>query len=207
MAFIKPKTPTPEAPPAPAPASPAELESQLNAADAGIRRQAARSLGDMPGSGVPLLLTRLRQETDGAVREAIMLALTEIGDTAAVQGFVQCLHSESVALRNEAIEAMKQLPGTVAPVMAGLLNDPDADVRIFAVNVLESLRHPEVESWLINVISHDPHVNVCGTAVDLLGEVGSTAAIEPLEALKRRFSGEPYIEFAADLALRRIRGD
>ena len=88
--------------------------------------------------------------------------------------------------------------------MRGLLNDTNPDVRIFAVNILESLRHPEVESWLITVIDNDPQLNVCATAVDLLGEVGSDAAREPLLRLKARYADEPYIQFATDLALKRI---
>jgi hypothetical protein len=100
---------------------------------------------------------------------------------------------------------MKQLPDEVAPVMRGLLADADPDVRIFTVNVLESLCHPDVESWLIDVITTDQHINVCATAVDLLSEVGTQLALNPLAQLKTRFADEPYIQFAADLALRRIR--
>jgi hypothetical protein len=37
--------------------------------------------------------------------------------------------------------------------------------------------------------------------------VGTLEAVTPLEGLKARFKNEPYIQFAADLALRRIRGD
>jgi tRNA A37 threonylcarbamoyladenosine synthetase subunit TsaC/SUA5/YrdC len=58
---------------------------------------------------------------------------------------------------------------------------------------------------LIEVIERDAHVNVCATAVDLLCEVGTEAAIDPLLQLKARFIREPYIQFAADLALKRIR--
>ena len=99
---------------------------------------------------------------------------------------------------------MQQLPGHVAPIMSALLCDGSSDVRIFAVNVLESLRHPDVESWLLTVIEQDPHVNVCATAVDLLSELGTPQAREPLESLKARFPGEPYIQFAVDLALSRL---
>jgi len=67
------------------------------------------------------------------------------------------------------------------------LADPDPDVRIFAVNILESLRHAEVENWLIQVLSEDTHVNVCATAIDLCSEVGTAAAIPALELVKRRF--------------------
>lgn len=182
------------------------LKAELSAASPTARRWAARDLVGHPGAA-PALIARLELEPDSAVREAIMTSLTEIGDAVTVQGLVKCLRSEDASLRNEAIEAMKHLPDTVAPVMAGLLADPEPDVRIFAVNVLESLRHPDVEQWLIEVISEDAHINVCATAVDLLGEVGTEAAVTPLEALKLRFPDEPYIEFAADLALRRIRSE
>jgi hypothetical protein len=62
-----------------------------------------------------------------------------------------------------------------------------------------------VEQWLIEVIERDTHVNVCATAVDLLCEVGTEAAIDPLLHLKARFAHEAYIQFAADLALKRVR--
>jgi HEAT repeat protein len=182
------------------------LVAELSDANPTARRWAARDLAAFREPSAALL-DRLAQEPDASVREAILLSLTKIGDATAVAGLVNCLRSDDAFLRNEAIEALKQLPGAVAPIMNGLLTDPDPDVRIFAVNVLESLRHPDVEKWLIEVITRDPYVNVCATAVDLLGEVGSEAALAPLEALKTRFAPEPYIVFAADLAIKRIRED
>jgi HEAT repeat protein len=182
----------------------AGLLLQLKDTAVDVRRWAARDLSQHP-EAITELIAALSKEPDAGVREAILLALTEIGSAEAVQGLVQCLRSEDASLRNEAIDAMRNLPEAVAPIMAGLLLDKEPDVRIFAVNVLESLRHPHVEQWLLDVISKDEHVNVCATAVDLLGEVGTVAAVSSLEALKKRFPEEPYIEFAADLALRRIR--
>lgn len=181
------------------------LES-LRDADPAARRWAARDLAAQGASASAALAERLPQEPDPAVREAILMSLTGIGDATAVAGLVTCLRLEDAQLRNEAIEAMKRLPDAVAPIMSGLLADPDPDVRIFAVNVLESLRHPDVERWLIDVIRDDEHVNVCATAVDLLGEVGTEAATPALEALTARFPDQPYIAFAARLALKRIRG-
>jgi len=181
----------------------ASLERELENADPLARRWAARDLTDCPGASAALV-NRLQREDDVSVREVILTTLTSLGDEVAVAGLVDCLRSEGVSLRNEAIEAMKQLPDEVAPMMRGLLSDADPGVRIFAVNILESLRHPEVEAWLITVIDSDPHLNVCATAVDLLGEVGSAAAREPLLNLKARYPDEPYIQFAADLALKRI---
>ena len=182
----------------------AGLVAALGDPNPAARRWAARDLGGFPDA-CPALIAHLPTEDEPSVREAILMALTEIGDPKAVQGLVSCLRSDDAHLRNEAIEAMKLMPEAVAPIMAGLLTDADPDVRIFTVNVLESLRHPEVENWLIEVIKHDTHINVCATAVDLLGEVGTDQAVDPLERLKQRFADEPYITFAADLALKRIR--
>lgn len=179
------------------------LETALENPDPLARRWAARDLADCPNASAALV-SRLERESDTSVREVIFSTLTALGDEIAVAGLVKCLRSGDAALRNEAIEGMKQLPDEIAPIMRSLLADPDADVRIFAVNILESLRHPEVEPWLIQVIEQDAQVNVCATAVDLLGEVGSAAAKQPLENLKARFADEPYIQFAADLALKRI---
>jgi HEAT repeat protein len=167
------------------------------------RRWAARDLSAFPDA-TTALVARLPTESDSAVREAILMALTEIGDAVAVAGLVECLRSDDAALRCEAIGAMKLLPDAVAPIMESLLEDANPDVRIFAVNVLESLCHPDVEKWLLKVIDRDPHVNVCATAVDLLGEVGTSEAIGSLQHLKQRFPDAPYIAFAADLALKRI---
>ncbi|MBK1719068.1 HEAT repeat domain-containing protein [Thiocystis violacea] len=182
----------------------AGLLAQLIDPNPTVRRWAARDLADCPDISAALV-ERLHQEADISVREVILTTLTGLGDATSVAGLVECLRSEDAARRNEAIEAMRQLPDAVAPIIRGLLADPDPDVRIFAVNILESLCHPEVERWLIEVIDRDPHVNVCGAAVDLLGEVGSGAARESLLRLKARFANEPYIRFAADLALGRLR--
>jgi HEAT repeat protein len=182
------------------------LVEQLEHADAKARRWAARDLAACQGVSAALL-SRLRREAEPSVREVLFSTLTCLGDPVAVAGLVECLRSEDAALRNEAIECLKQLPDEVAPLMNGLLADADPDVRIFAVNVLESLRHPSVEAWLLEVIERDPAVNVCATAVDLLVEVGSGQAREPLQHLKARWPNEPYIWFAADLALKRIARD
>jgi hypothetical protein len=130
-----------------------------------------------------------------------------LGGSVAVNGLVDCLRSEDACMRNEAIAAMKSLPVEVSPIMDSLLVDDDADVRIMAVNILESLMHPHVEKWLIDVIELDSVTNVCGTAVDLLGEVGTKDCMPALLNLKKRFAEEPYIQFATDLAISRIAKD
>jgi HEAT repeat protein len=182
------------------------LVLQLDNPDAAVRRWAARDLIGHADASAPLLV-RLQRETEVSVREVILTTLMRMADPEAIAGLVACLRSEDANLRNEAIEAMKTLPAEVAPIMRGLLVDADPDVRIFAINVLESLRHPDVEAWLIAVIENEPMVNVCGTALDLLAEVGTSASRNALARLMLRFAAEPYIQFAATLALKRIAND
>lgn len=204
MAIIKRNIPSTETVPAmPQSDERADLLTTLTDPTPSARRWAARSLSAFPDAAHELV-AHLQRETDASVRVALLTSLTEIGNTVAVAGLVECLRSEDVALRNEAIDAMRNLPDALAPIMASLLSDPDPDVRIFSVNILDSLRHPDVERWLIEVILRDAHVNVCATAVDLLGEVGTIQSRESLQALKQRFPDEPYIAFASSLALKRI---
>lgn len=181
------------------------LLAELEMDNSSARRWAARDLASFPDAAAALV-DRLKREDDASVREAILTTLISLGDEDSVARLVECLRSEDAALRNEVIEAMKQLPEEVAPIMGELLTDEDPDVRIFAVNILESLSHPQVEIWLNSVIENDPHINVCATALDLLSEVGTATSRAALKNLKARFPGEPYISFAVDLALKRING-
>ena len=193
----------------PKPADWEELAASLESAEAAVRRHAAKDILCCPNAGTALV-SRLKREQDPAVRAAILTTLIRLDDPAATAELADCLRSEDVALRNEAIEALGELAGTgdragaVPPVLASLLADADPDVRIFAVNVMGSVTHPDVESWLIGVIESDSHVNVCATALDLLCEVGTEAAIDPLVRVKARFASQAFIQFAADLALKRI---
>jgi HEAT repeat protein len=180
------------------------LAVSLDDSDATVRRHSARDMVHCPNA-VDALANRLKQEEDVAVREAILDTLAKLKEPSAIDELVACLHGEDVALRNEAIEALKHISFDLSVTIRSLLSDQDADVRIFAVNILESRCEPDVESWLIDVIEQDENMNVCATAADLLCEVGTKAALDPLMRLKERFASEAYIQFASDLALKRIR--
>ena len=186
-----------------APKTDDELQQLLHSKNPLERRQAAQDIVDSSGA-TRLLLNQLMQEKSSVVRQVILTSLTRIGDHDAVVGLADCLRSEDARLRNDAIEAMKELPEQVAGIVEELLADDDPDVRIFTVNILESLRHEHVEQWLIDVLDHDDHINVVCTALDLRGEVGTEAAIPALQRVVSRYSDEAYVQFAADMALKRI---
>lgn len=179
------------------------LLAALAADEPSARRWAARDLASNPAASAALA-ERLYVEPDTSVREVLLTSLTCIGDGVAIDALVNCLRSEDAGLRNEAIEAMAKLAEPVARIIEQLLQDRDSDIRLFAINILATLRHPKVEAWLIEVLERDPHINVCAGAIDVLVEVGSSAAIPALESITWRFPNEPYIWFASKLALKRI---
>jgi len=181
------------------------LREQLKYQDPGIRRWAVRDLSRYP-QAVPFLIDLLQHETISYIREAVFTSLVEIGNLPAVEGILTCLRSEDASIRNEAIDVLKDLPDAVEPFMEDLLHDPEVDIRIFAINILSSLKHPKIEDWLLDVITTDPHVNVCATAVDVLSEVGSERVIPALDALIVRFPEEAFVQFSVDLAKKRIIG-
>lgn len=179
------------------------LIEQLQDADVTLRRWAARDLAIHP-KAVPALCAHLANEPDHSVRQVIFTTLGCLGGTDVALGLIPLLRSEDPGLRNGAIETLSELPDEVAPHIEGLLRDPDADVRIFTLNLMTDLKHPDVNLWLTRVLMEDRHVNVVAAALELLAEVGTRAALPALKAARQRFSDDVFIGFAADLAQQRI---
>lgn len=179
------------------------LIAQLADPDAGVRRWAARDLAQYP-EAAPLVCARLTQEGDASVRAVLFSTATKLGGRDVVQAMVQLLRSEEPALRNGAIEVLAGLPDAVTPHIDRLLADADSDVRIFTVNLLGELRHPQVPRWLAQVLHTEAEVNVVGAALEVLAEVGGPENLSALREAKRRFAADPYIGFSVDLAIERI---
>jgi HEAT repeat protein len=181
------------------------LLRDLDAPDGALRRKAAHDLGANQLAIRPLC-GRLATETAPSVRAAILTSLIRLKSPKVVAALVEFLRSEDAALRNAVIEALQDMPEDVLPALDRLLNDDDSDLRIFAVNTMNELRHPEVRSRLERVIARDTHVNVCMAAVDGIAEIGDETLIGPLQMLEKRFPNTPFVAFAAAAAIQRIRG-
>jgi HEAT repeat protein len=181
----------------------AGLIAQLGDVDAAVRRWAARDLAADPGA-VPSLAARLNDEPDPSVRSALFNSLAQIGGDSVVTSLLPLLRSEDPGLRNGAIEVLSGLPDVVAPHIEALLQDADSDVRIFTVNLLGDLRHARVAHWLAQVLLHDSAVNVVGSALEVLAEVGTPDSLPALRCAARRFGDDAFIAFAIDLATERI---
>jgi len=179
------------------------LLAQLRSGDVEQRRWAARDLAGHPQAAVALG-TQLLRETDAAVRESMLNSLASQASETAAGALLPLLRSEDPQLRNGAIEALAGMPKAVGPRIAGLLRDADVDVRIFTVNLLGELRHPQVLTWLLQVLARDTEVNVVAAAVEVLAEVGGPDHGAALRAAQARFAGDDFIGFAVDMAIERI---
>ncbi|PKU26681.1 PBS lyase [Telmatospirillum siberiense] len=179
--------------------------ADLSAAEPSVRRAAARDLAPHPEAAMALC-DRLEVEASPSVRAVLLTSLIHLQSPTVAMRLASLLRSDDVPLRNAAIEALQEMPDAVAPHLRDLLADEDSDVRIFAVNILGALRHGQAPQWLTDVVRSDPHINVCAAAVDGLAEIGGPETLIDLEALRRRYEGNPFMEFAIDAAMRRIRG-
>ncbi|MDZ7854752.1 HEAT repeat domain-containing protein [Sphaerotilus sp.] len=179
------------------------LITQLRSPDVELRRWAARDLAAHPES-VRALGTHLQQEQDSSVREALFTSMGTIATQDSVSALLPLLRRDDAQLRNRAIETLASMPRAVAPRIAALLGDADVDVRIFTVNLLGELRHEQVTQWLLGVLAHDRDVNVVAAAIDVLAEVGEPEHVAALRAARQRFAQDPFIGFAADVAIARI---
>ncbi|TDP81273.1 HEAT repeat protein [Aquabacterium commune] len=179
------------------------LVAQLQDADPSVRRWAARDLAIHP-QAVSALCAHLAHEPDHSVRQVIFTTLGCLGGGDVAAGLIPLLRSEDPGLRNGAIEALSELPEDVAPHIESLLRDANTDVRIFTLNLMTDLKHPDVNAWLARVLMEDHHVNVVAAALELLAEIGTHAALPALNVARQRFADDAFIGFAADLAQQRI---
>lgn len=179
------------------------LVAQLDSPSSSERRWAARDLAKYKEAS-PYLLKVLQNEKDISVREVILSSLLDLRDEIAVKGLIELLKSDDALLRNEVIETLKEMPEEVVPHIEKLINSEDSDLRIFAINIMESLRHPKVLEWLKQILDKEKNVNVLANALDLVAEVGTDEFIPLIEKIKENFKDEPYIQFVSDLAIGRI---
>ena len=179
------------------------LKVLLADGDAGVRRHAAHALSHTPGAAI-FLAAQLDVESNAGVREAIFASLVAIGGEPVADLVAPLIRHIDAAVRGGAIEALKQLDEDAIAAIDGLLNDADSDVRLLAIEVTRVWPRALAAPRLLRIIETDPHVNVCGAAIDVATEIGTEALLDGLAGLRERFAHEAFLVFAADLAISRI---
>lgn len=185
---------------APAVAAPA---ASLADPDPALRRQAVQALIGDP-EGPRGLADLLQDEADPSVRQAAFLALTAIGTRAAAEAAASLLSHPDPALRNGAVEALAAIPDHAAALLDRLGQDADPDIRSFAVLLAADLPAPGAADWLLAIAGREGDANVCAHVAEALGGSLAPGARAALSAMAARFSGEPQVQFAIEIALRRL---
>ncbi|MFC0269525.1 HEAT repeat domain-containing protein [Kushneria aurantia] len=168
-----------------------------------VRRAAARGLADSPEAASSLLRC-LRLEPEHSVRATLFTALEYQHNETATEGLIELLRSDSAELRSGAVAVLQTRPAEMAPHMEELLRDPDADVRIMALDVLGGMPHQQCPVWLMWLLEHESHPNVLGAALDRLMEIGDGRALPLLARLRERVGDDPCLGFVIDAVYRRI---
>jgi HEAT repeat protein len=102
--------------------------------------------------------------------------------------------------RNGAIEALTIAGPRSVPALVRALEDPDAEVAMFAASILGKMRDASVVSHLMKLLEHDD-INVVQAAIDSLAQLRASVAVDALLAMLDR---DPWLRFAAVHALGRI---
>ena len=170
--------------------------AELDSANPSDRRLAVADCVDAES-----LLAHLRRDADVGVRHAIFTRLGVLAGPDVAAQLVAILGSEDVALRNDAILALRWCGESAVRALEGALGSPDPDVRIFAANALEGISVPSARALLTTLLAHEPDANVCLGAVEALAQIGTLADAPALAALCARFPDEPGLGFAVALAL------
>ena len=181
----------------------ADVLRALGSANPDERWAAARAAAGVAG-GAAALSAALRTETDPRVREALFTSLVHIGGPQGTGELVGFLRSDQSTMRSGALDALRTLGGQLRGILPQLLSDSDADVRILSCELARVLPAEEASSLLCALLAHEPDVNVCAAAIDVLAEVGSPAARPILARCAARFPHSAFLGFAVQIAMDRI---
>lgn len=178
--------------------TPEQLVADLASPDSSLRRWAVRDLRGEENAH-KVFLARLPAENDPTVIEALFSALEHNMTDADASQLIGMLKSEQVQLRNGAIELMQQNPDLFAHNVHKLMQDDDPDTRIFCVDIIGAVAHPDALNWLHRIALNDDNENVVGTALDKLAEVSDSSTYDILQTVESRFPDHAYISFVISL--------
>lgn len=182
------------------------VELLKGGASAEERIEAAFRLGE-EGSprAIRALVQAYSEEEDPGVREAIVMVLLGADDAEVAREAAPLLKATDAGLRSMAFELLAAKASTKsAEVFAGLLQDPDRDVRAMTVHALGRSRWPGALDMLRRIAAEDPDVNVVGTAIEYIGEAGEAADVALVEQCVGRLK-HPFLDFVAERACARLR--
>lgn len=166
------------------------------------RRAVARAMAEP--AHVAALSAALAREQDQSVREAILTSLCRVASAESAAAIIPLIRSNEASVRRAALDALISMPDAVAVHLDELLADPDSDVRLLSCEIVRRLPADRATAILSKLLNEDAVVNVCATAIDVLAEIGTPAALPALRAAGARFTDQPFLQFAVQDAIERI---
>ncbi len=168
----------------------AALIAALRDADAGVRRAAAQSLGNIESPRAVDGLVALLRDSDVEVRRAAVWALGEIEDRRATEPLLAALKDGDPEVRKSAAWALGNIEDPrAADGLAGALRDESVEVRKTAAWALGELDLTTAPAGLIDAM-RDSDAEVRKAAVWAVGEMGDARAVPALREMVADASAE-----------------
>ena len=168
----------------------AALIAALRDSDAGVRRAAAQSLGNIESPRAVDGLIAVLRDSDVEVRRAAVWALGEIEDRRAVDALLPLLKDADAEVRKSAAWALGNIEDPrAADGLAGALGDESVEVRRTAAWALGELELTAAPAGLIEAM-RDADPEVRKTAVWSVGQMGDARAVPALRDMLADASAE-----------------
>lgn len=191
--------------PSPPSDSSAGASASLTEGTSDQRWAAVRAAAGQPG-GVALLVAALPQERDPRVLDAIFTGLARAATAESAAAVVPFIRSEDASLRAGALDALRAMPEASRPHIAGLLADPDADVRLLSCELVRGMAEGDANRLLSDLLVRETEKNVAAAAVEVLAEIGRPEALAALALCAERFADDSFLTFSIKVATDRIGG-
>ena len=181
-----------------------KILSLLAASDPESIREGAQMAGaSRLAEAIPDLVKHIASPNIG-VQEAVDRALRKIGGPEVVHAVIPMLRSDDAPVRNLSMDLLRALGNSDLEALFQLLHDADADVRIFASDILGSVGTVLAVPPLCRALLHDPEVNVRYQAAVSLGTL---AFPEAAPSLNKALEDEEWVQFSVIEALTKIRDE
>lgn len=163
------------------------LLSAFNDPSTRVRRQVVFALSKFNNSRVTDILTMALEDSDNEVRRKSIAALRKLGDIKAIEGLTLAFQKETDGyMRAYILSALGRINNIRSrDLFISALSDADKNVRVVALAIQKQVSDPAAVTAVIALLN-DRYL--CGRAISILGNLGDSQAIEPLEKFAREFS-------------------
>ena len=172
-----------------------EISKNLSSVDEEARRLAVVALAELPFADSRRLLFLAMGDQSWRIRKeavAVLIAARPIG-APVVEELIGLLRaSDNAGLRNSAVESLERLGRDAVQPLCAHLDDPDHDLRKFAIDILGSIGCTSCLPLMVQALD-DPDPNVRVAAAENLGKLGDPSALPQL--LQVLDGGDVWLKF------------